>query len=328
MLKVEYSKPVIYKNSDSMGVLIMKEIPIDLAKDMCIRFHYAHKWNANFGRVNIGIFQQTNPNKCLGVASFGNMMHPTSFNIIANNIKQDEILELNRLWIDDCLDKNAETMLLSASFKILKWYGKIRIVQSFADGRLGCGTIYKASNFGYYGVEQSLFYKNIETGVIYFNTLFTNTTRPTRMVHCITEMCKGNVKAFNVNSYRYLYKIDKSVNIIMKQEPYPKYQKGEIYIDDKDMYDSKVNEIFRGYILSHLIECDINSKHFIAIYIKEHFNENFINEIMDKQMTNGEIIKEYSQSKEYINLSKTNYMKLLEQDIGTKRDTSEEVDLW
>ena len=328
MLKVEYGKPVIYKDSDTMGTLVFKEIPVDQAKEMCIKFHYAHKWNASFGKVNVGIFQLENPDKCLGVASFGNMMHPKSFNIIADNIKEDEILELNRLWIDDCLGRNAETMLLSASFKILKWYGKIRIVQSFADGRLGCGTIYKASNFGYYGVSTSLFYKNIATGVIYFNTLFTNTTRPTRMVHCITEMCKGNVRAFNVNSFRYLYKIDKSVNIILKQEPYPEYSKGESYIDEQTMYDSKVNEIFRGYILSHLIECDINSKHFIAQYILNNFDESFINEMMVKQMSNGEVVKEYSQSSEFIRINKMNFIDLLKEDIGVKRDETEVVDLW
>lgn len=328
MLKVEYGKPVVYKESSLMGTLVFKEISIELAKEMCLKFHYAHKWNANFGRVNVGVFQVKDIDKCLGVASFGNMMHPKSFDMIADNITQDEVLELNRLWIDDCLGKNAETMLLSASFKILKWYGKIRLVQSFADGRLGCGTIYKASNFDYYGCAQSLFYKNIKTNEIYFNKLFTDTSRPSRMVQCIEEMCKGEIRAFNVNSYRYLYKLDKSVNILLKQEPYPEYQKGEMYFDEQETYNGKLNEIFRGYILSHLIECDMNSKHFIATFIKEHFDEQFINKMVTKQMNNGEILEKYSQTNEYSILKKSSIIELLNNDIGVKRDETEVVDLW
>lgn len=57
------------------------------------------------------------------------------------------------------------TKLLSASWKIIKTnYPKVKAVQSFADGRLGCGTIYKASNFKYYGYTESVFYEDLKTG--------------------------------------------------------------------------------------------------------------------------------------------------------------------
>ena len=63
------------------------------------------------------------------------------------------------MWIDDTLGKNAESVLIAASLKLLrKADPNIVAVQSFADGRLGCGTIYKASNFRYYGFH----YKGIK----------------------------------------------------------------------------------------------------------------------------------------------------------------------
>ena len=101
MLKIEYGKPVIYKNSSTMGTLIMREIDKELAKDICIKYHYAHKWNENFGVINIGIFRESEPDKCLGVASFGNLMNPKSYKQFSDDIEQDEILELNILWVDD-----------------------------------------------------------------------------------------------------------------------------------------------------------------------------------------------------------------------------------
>ena len=36
------------------------------------------------------------------------------------DIVQDEIVELNRLWIDDELKKNAESLLISKSIKLIK----------------------------------------------------------------------------------------------------------------------------------------------------------------------------------------------------------------
>lgn len=206
MLKVENGKPIVYKESSLMGTLIMKEIPRELAKEMCIKYHYAHKWNFGFGIVNVGIFKASEPNKCLGVASFGSLMHPKSYTKFSDDIKQDEILELNRLWIDDCLGKNAETMLLSASWVILRYYKKVKIIQSFADGRLGCGTIYKASNFKFYGYEERAhFLENQDTKEITFENTASAITKPTCLVSFWNTFTQHPYKCFTTRSYRYIY---------------------------------------------------------------------------------------------------------------------------
>ena len=87
------------------------------------------------------------------------------------------VCELNRMWIDDTLGKNAESVLIAASLKLLrKADPNIVAVQSFADGRLGCGTIYKASNFRYYGFHYTRFLRNKRTEEIIHEQNLTDTT--------------------------------------------------------------------------------------------------------------------------------------------------------
>ena len=154
----------IVKNSKNNGILNIKEIDYNVAKHMMINNHYSKKWNTSFGKINVGIFKDE---KLMGSAVFGNLMNPNSYKKITDCGKES-VVELNRLWISDLLKHNAESILISSCIKIIKnCYKNIKFVQSFADGRLGCGTIYKASNFKYYGYSKSLFFKDLESGEIF-----------------------------------------------------------------------------------------------------------------------------------------------------------------
>lgn len=87
--------------------------------------------------------------------------------------------ELNRMWIADELGHNAESILIAASLKLLRKLAPDCVaVQSFADGRLGCGTIYKASNFKYYGYHLTKFLCNNRSGEMVHCQIFTNSTSP------------------------------------------------------------------------------------------------------------------------------------------------------
>lgn len=331
MLKIEYGKPIVYKFSDTMGTLIMKEISKEIAKDICIKFHYAHKWNENFGVVNVGIFRESEPEKCLGVASFGNLMNPKSYVQFSDNIKQDEILELNRLWIDDCLGKNAETMLLSASWTILRYYKKVKIVQSFADGRLGCGTIYKASNFKYFGYEESYFFENTETKEIYFQTILTNTSRPYGLVKSNSDLCQGHLRVFLTRSYRYIYILDKKVKLKFNELPYPEYNKGVNYIDIEQVISdgSYKNSIFRAWLMSKYVNEIGNSTYYIAQYILNKYDENDIVNSLLEQLENKTLKEIYGQSMWYLNISKKkNFIEMLKMDTQNKKAETKEEDLW
>lgn len=213
----------ITKQTKYMGTLVFHEVDYQTAKEMTIKNHYSHTWNTAFGKINIGVFRD---NELLGVAVFGNLMNPKSYRKIAD-IEQNNIIELNRLWISDNLGHNAETITLGACWKILrKDYPHIKLVQSFADGRLGCGTIYKASNFKYYGFTRTQFIKDTVTNNVYHSAVFNDGRRINQMMDRNKIILDNHYVSFKVKTYRYLYVLDKTVNIHLKEKVYPKYDKG------------------------------------------------------------------------------------------------------
>lgn len=220
----------ITKVSRVLGTLVMREIDFETAKDMIIKNHYSKKWNTSFGKINIGIFKDE---RLLGVAVFGNLMNPNSYKNISD-YGDGSVIELNRLWVDDELGMNTETIFISSSFKIIKQdYPDIRFVQSFADGRLGNGTIYRASNFKYFGYEETLFYEDRETGEVFHKVPLENTKRPLGMLSKNVRYLNGMLKPFKVKTYKYIYPLYKRDKIKLKEKPYPEYDKGIIETDYK-----------------------------------------------------------------------------------------------
>lgn len=209
------SEVVIKKETSHMGTLYFKECTKEEARDMIICGHYSHKFQGYFGKVNVGVYTE---GRLVGVASFGGLMNPKSFKNFGD-FKENEVIELNRLWVDDELGMNTETMLLSASWKIMRLkYPEIKIVQSFADGRLGAGTIYKASNFKYFGCESTLFFQDKETGVIYHKVGIENTKAPTSFMRLNKLFCEGRLQQFRVNTYRYIFPLYDTIEKVVKNK--------------------------------------------------------------------------------------------------------------
>ena len=247
---IEKKVKLVYNGEKVEKVLVFKEVDYETAKKMMLEKHYSHKWNTSFGKVNVGVFEN---DVLYGIASFGNLMNPKSYQKISKDFKQSNVIELNRLWVDDYLGGNVETTLLGASWKIMREkYPEIKVVQSFADGRLGVGTIYKASSFDYYGFSKTEFFENKITGKIYHNVPFDNTMRPDGMIKLNAMLVRGELKRFEVKTYRYIKKIQKNVTIDLEQKPYPEYEKSIKYLDD--VYKNKT--IARAFILSYLLDYD------------------------------------------------------------------------
>jgi len=273
----------IQKHSKNLGILTVKEIPKIMAKEMMVKNHYSKKWNSNFGILNYGIFKDS---ILLGCAVYGNLMNPKSYENLSIGIDKDSILELNRLWISDKLGKNAETILISSSFKLMKKYHKhIKIIQSFADGRLGCGTIYKASNFKYFGYDNAMFFENKKTGEITHAASATNRARPHGFMRTNLGLLRGDYDVFTVKSYRYLYSLCKKVKINLKEQKYPDYEIGMHY---KESYEIPIGIVLDLYLLCSDLNYDDG--------IKLCFNE------IDKRMTRSEFTKhiEERKSREYV----------------------------
>jgi hypothetical protein len=267
----------LLKNNQKIETtLTFDEISYDLTKEMIIKNHYSHKWNTAFGKINIGVFLNE---KLLGVATFGNLMNPNSYKNIIDSDDKDSLIELNRLWVDDFLGGNTETVLLSASWQIIKnKYKNIKAVQSFADGRLGVGTIYKASSFKYYGFEESLFFENVDTKETYHQVPFGNTKRPDGMIKLNSLWVQEKLIPFTVKTYRYIFPLYKDTKIKLQEKEFPKYEKGIEYIN-KSLFNFS-NEISRSYILSEILS-----------YKEKEILKNFVTkESVKSQMKNKSIL--------------------------------------
>ena len=158
--------------------------------------------------------------------------------------------ELNRLWIDDCLGKNAETVLIAASIKLIRQIDpNVVAIQSFADGRLGCGTIYKAANFKYFGYHYTRFLRNVRTGEISHEQNFTNTQQRSAYLRLNAGFLVGDFEIFRVKTYRYIYPLCKKFQFIGAEKPYPEYDKGTEAIewirDKRKIADNMINIIER-----------------------------------------------------------------------------------
>lgn len=185
----------VFKETSSLGRLLIKPVDKALAKAMIVKNHYSHKWNdGGFGVHNFGIFHADEPDRCLGVAVYGYMKNPAA-RIFTHPNPKAWMCELNRMWIDDELGHNAESILIAASIKLLRRLDpNLVAVQSFADGRLGCGTIYKAANFQYYGFHLTKFLRNVRSGEVVHEQIFTNSHSPSGFLRANVGMLLGELR--------------------------------------------------------------------------------------------------------------------------------------
>ena len=224
----------IRKATKSQGVLIVKPISKQQAKKMIIQNHYSRTWNdGGFGKYNYGIFKEGDEH-CKGVAVYGLMKNPKG-KIFTDKNPNGWMCELNRLWISDELGHNTETILIAASIRLLKKEDPdIVAIQSFADGRLGCGTIYKAANFQYFGYHYTKFLENRFTGEIKHEQNFTNASCTGAFMKNNISYLIGDYRVFQVKTYRYIYPISRHFKFTFKKrKPYPAYEKGIVNIQWK-----------------------------------------------------------------------------------------------
>jgi hypothetical protein len=232
------------KSFQDFSTLDVRAVESDLAKKIIVENHYSHKWNDAFGRENFGLFEG---DVLFGVAVYGYPMNPKAWSSITS-LDGKKCLELNRLWIDDQMLTNSETWLISQSSKLLKQSG-YRLVQSFADGRLGVGTIYQAANFSYYGFHETLFHEHLGTGEVFHDTPFTHTSRSDTMIQRNILHAQQVLKSFKVKTYRYLLPLDRAAkrSILLPSMSYPKNRNGVKHLPN---YQPPVTQIARAAALA------------------------------------------------------------------------------
>ena len=111
--------------------ITIKEISKRVAKDMIVKHHYSHKWTSC--RYALGVYYETDnqhsffdevEQKLAGVAIYGYPVGRSAPKSISTELKEEEVLELTRLFIFDDYGKNTESVVLSKTFNWLKQYAK------------------------------------------------------------------------------------------------------------------------------------------------------------------------------------------------------------
>jgi hypothetical protein len=205
----------------------VQEIDRDIANDIIDKNHYSHK-HYNLSYIHLGVYIKDDR---VGVLQFGYALNPASGGSIVPGTKNDEYLELNRMWLDDSAPRNSESRAISYSIKYIKRkYPKVGWIQSFADERCGgFGIVYQACSFSYYGEHKNIFWEL--DGTIYHNIEMTVTKDANRYSDTseYLQSNKHSAKRLNLRQFRYLKFINPKLKhtCTLTEQPYPKHYKGD-----------------------------------------------------------------------------------------------------
>ena len=197
------------------------EISRDTANRLVIKNHYSKKIYAG-SYIHLGVYVQKD---IMGVLQYGHAMNPASYQSVVEGTKQNEYLELNRMWLDNAMPRNSESRAISYSIKYIKnkYKGRIKWIQSFADERCGgLGIVYQACSFRYYGCHESIFW--LLDNEVYHNSLMTRSPDLSRMAKYLQEN-KHRATSATYSQYRYIKFLKQNwvKRCKLKEQPYPKH---------------------------------------------------------------------------------------------------------
>jgi hypothetical protein len=143
-----------------VSTLHVRPIDYRLAMDTIVKNHYLHRecsCSAAFGlftdeKTNDDFFQQ---GRLVGVIVFGKPSSYTLCNGICGDDESKNVVEFNRLWVEDSMPKNTESFFVGQAIRQCPF----EIIVSFADSEQGhVGYIYQATNWIYTGVSPKMKY--------------------------------------------------------------------------------------------------------------------------------------------------------------------------
>lgn len=241
-----------------------------IAKDIIVKKHYTHAWT--MCRYALGIFHESDEEsffgdtKLIGCLIYGYPVGRSAAKSISDDIENENILELTRLYIDDGYGSNIESYALSQSFKWLKKNDtSIKALLSYADnGQEHLGKIYQATNWIYQGLNTDMnLMPNWSISIqenpykwIHSRTVFSKWGSH-NLEHLKTEVGKDGYMAFwrmqESGKHRYIQILGKDkrerktmiANLKHPSKPYPKNVRE--YAPEVTMYETyppdKSNEV-------------------------------------------------------------------------------------
>lgn len=216
----------------------VRPIPRDLAKVLVARHHYMKTFPSG-AKLFMGVMYRGN-DQAQGVAVFGKSSGTDAKVKLFPNVKPENIIEMQRLWISDDLGHNAESKTLSLIVDQFKIHApQVKVIWTYAGGcKDDCGFIYQASGFMFLGSETCNDFYLTNKGE-YKNTI--NIARFGKAKHLKTmeeRACYLYGEGHMVEAHRhyYFYPIEKGIRRRMqgKVKPFPKqsarYRKGQQWV--------------------------------------------------------------------------------------------------
>ena len=136
--------------SPALHALVVGLIPIALARDLVVRYHYLHSLPGGTC-LAFGAFLG---HRLLGALTLG-AGPANAFSLVPGALPAD-CLTLTRLWLSDELPRNSESRVLGLVLRSLRKHTRLKFLVSYADPAQGHrGTIYQATNWVYTGWSQA-----------------------------------------------------------------------------------------------------------------------------------------------------------------------------
>lgn len=156
-----------------------------------------------------------------GVVTYGMPPSPQVGRGFLGEPNRKNVIELNRLCVNESAPKNSSSVLVGRSLRMLP---KEWAVVSYADGRMGhIGYIYQATNFLYCGSAKSHDCEYMIDGVWVHPKVLTN-----RGITAVAKWAKENgiERRKPQPKHRYIFFTNKKLKKLLKYETQP-YPKGE-----------------------------------------------------------------------------------------------------
>jgi hypothetical protein len=126
---------------------VVKPVPFKHIHYFVVKNHYSGRCNGCIADYSFALYDK---DKMIGAAFFGRLAMANQWKRFSD--RPEGVLELRRLCCIDDTPKNTESYFIGKMLRWLKQNTKTSVIVSYADEEYGHkGTIYKASNFEYWG---------------------------------------------------------------------------------------------------------------------------------------------------------------------------------
>jgi len=226
------------KENVNTELLILEKTSPSIANELIIKNHYS-RTVAKGVVLNLCL---KNNGKIVGIAQLGYGIKPKQTCQWVQETLSTEYFELNRLWIDDCEKRNAESYFISKIIKYVKAnHPNIKWILSFADGMMAkVGTIYQATNWVYTGFRWDGGIWITKDGKRMHNVSLWH-KHGTQSREVLEKIYGTRLKKVYGGQFRYFYFLNRKSRKLLTVPvlPYPKQEDLHLYIKVIDSYKIK-----------------------------------------------------------------------------------------